>query len=113
MPENAWINYARVLSVFSDLIILDIWHGFEYASGIKYARVLNMLRCSYSNIIIIVTNVILLEFLPARIVLLGAAQITALSFLSHESQRKNNETFNKLFFVATMTSELSKYLRGC
>ena len=80
MPENAWINYARVLSVFSDLIILDIWQGFEYASGIKYARVLNMLRYSYSNIII-VTNVILLEFLPARIVLLGAPQITVLSFL--------------------------------
>ena len=112
MPENAWINYARVLSIFSGLIILDIWQGFEYASGIKYARVLNMLRYSYSNIII-VTNVILLEFLPARIVLLGAPQVTVLSFLSHESQRKNNETFNKLFFVATMTLELSKYLRGC
>ena len=40
-----------------------------------------MLRYSYSNIIIIVTNVILLEFWPARIVLLGAPQVTILSFL--------------------------------
>ena len=46
-------------------INLDIWQGFEYAVGIKYARVLNMLWYSYNNFIIIVTNanVITLEFL--------------------------------------------------
>ena len=42
--------------------------GFKYASDIKYARVLNMLQYSYNNIIIIVTNVIILEFLSARFV---------------------------------------------
>ena len=30
------------------LIILDISQGFEYAPGIKYAGVLNMLRYSYN-----------------------------------------------------------------
>ena len=40
VPEYAWINYSN------------------------YARVLNMLRYSYNNIII-VTNVIILEFLSA------------------------------------------------
>ena len=51
-------------------IILDIWYGFEYALGIKYTSVLNMLRYSYINIIIIiiVANVIILEFLSARLI---------------------------------------------
>ena len=49
------------------LIILDIWQGFQYASGIRYASVLNMLRYSYNNIII-VTNVIIIEFLSTRFV---------------------------------------------
>ena len=35
------------------LFILDIWQGFEYALGIKYARVLNMRRYSYNNIVIV------------------------------------------------------------
>ena len=47
------------------LIILDIWHGFEYASDIKYARVLNILQYTYNKIIIIVTNIVILEFLSA------------------------------------------------
>ena len=38
------------------LIILDIWQNFEYALGITYVRVLIMLRYSFNNIIIIVTN---------------------------------------------------------
>ena len=32
--------------------MLDIWHGFEYVLGIKYAGVLNKLRYVYNNIII-------------------------------------------------------------
>ena len=47
--------------------------GFEYASGIKYARVLNMLRYSY-NIIVVVTNIIILEFWSARFAHPGAPQ---------------------------------------
>ena len=43
MPENACINCS------------------------DYARVLSMLQYSYSNIIIFVTNVLILEFLPATI----------------------------------------------
>ena len=31
-------------------------HDFEYASGIKYARALNMLQYTYNNIIV-VTNI--------------------------------------------------------
>ena len=41
-------------------IILDIWQGFNYASGIKYARVLNIPRYIYNKIIL--TNAIILEF---------------------------------------------------
>ena len=48
MPENAWINCF------------------------KYAMVPNMLLYSYDNIIIIATNVIILEFLSARLVNPGA-----------------------------------------
>ena len=42
------------------LITLNIWQGFEYDSGV------NMLRYCYNNIIIVVANVITLEFLSAR-----------------------------------------------
>ena len=61
------------------LIILGISQGFEYVSGIKYAWVVNMARYSYNNIIV-VTNVILLEFLSARFVHRGAPQLSILSF---------------------------------
>ena len=44
VPENAWIDY------------------FEYDN----ARVLNLPRHGYNNIIIIATNVIILEILSAR-----------------------------------------------
>ena len=60
------------------LIMLGIWQGFEYAPDIKYTKVVNMLWYCYNNII--VTNVILLEFLPARFVHSGVLQLTILSF---------------------------------
>ena len=44
VPENAWTNCS------------------------DYARVLNMPQYSYNNIVIIVANVIILEFLSARFV---------------------------------------------
>ena len=60
-------------------IILDIVEDFEYVSDIKYARVLNMLQYSYNSItFIIVTNVIILEFLSAQFVHPDA--LTTLSF---------------------------------
>ena len=62
-------------------IILDIWQALKYVSGIKYARVLDMLRYSCNNVIV-VTNVIVLEFLPDRFVHPGAPQLTILSFLA-------------------------------
>ena len=46
------------------LIILEISQGFEHASCIKNAGVLNMLRYSCNNIII-VTNIVILELLYA------------------------------------------------
>ena len=57
------------------LIELDISQRFEYASGIKYARVLNMMRSSYNDMIILVINVIMLED-P------GGPQLTILSFIN-------------------------------
>ena len=90
------------------LIILGIWQGFEYASDIKYTKVLNMLWYGYNNII--KTNVILLEFLSARFVHSGVLQLTILSFFWHELEHNHNKIFNKLFFLTTMTSELLKYL---
>ena len=53
----------------------------RYASGIKSARVLNMLLYSYNNIIIVI-NVVILEFLSAQFIYLGAPQLTILSFLN-------------------------------
>ena len=44
------------------LIILDNWQGLAHASGIKYARVLNMQGYGYNVIIINATNVTILEF---------------------------------------------------
>ena len=41
-----------------------------------------MLGYSYNNVIIIITNVVLLEFLFARFVHPGALQLTILSFLT-------------------------------
>ena len=64
------------------LIILNIWHGFEYASGIKYAEVLNTLQYNYKNIISIVINIAILEFLSARFVHPGPLPLTILSFVN-------------------------------
>ena len=63
MPENVWINCS------------------------DYARVLDMLRYSYNNIIIIVTNVIILEFVSTRFVHPGAL----LPFFKHELEHQNKE----------------------
>ena len=41
------------------LIILYIWQGFEYASAIKYARILNIPQYSYNNIITVIVMLIL------------------------------------------------------
>ena len=66
------------MPVFSiRLIILYIWQSFEYAAGIKYARVLNV---PWQHIIIFVTNAIILEFLSAQFVYPGAPQLTIFFF---------------------------------
>ena len=69
-----------------------------------------MLRYSYNNIIVIVTNVVILEFFSALFVHPGILQLTILYFFKHELEYRSNETFNKLFFLTELTSELSKYL---
>ena len=61
------------------LTILDIWQGFECASGIRYARVL---RYSYDNTIIIILTDVILEFLSAQFVHPSAPQLTILSFFN-------------------------------
>ena len=116
------------------LIFLDIWHSFEYASDIKYAGVLNILRYICSKIII-VTNFVILEFLSVRFVDAGPPELTILIFqhvLEDVMIMKANELLNltslneivflKYFFswsintnwfcifLTTMMSELSKYL---
>ena len=74
------------------LTILDIWQGFQYAAGIKYARVLKNLPSSYNNIINGAINVIMLEFLYAWFVDPGAPQ--PFYIFQHELEQKNDETFN-------------------
>ena len=75
-----------------------------------------MPRYSYDSIIILVTNVILLEFLleflSARFVHPCALQLTILSFFntSYSIRITRLAKANKLFFLATMTSVCSKYL---
>ena len=61
------------------LTILDIWQGFECASGIRYARVL---RYSYNNTIIIILTDVILEFFSAQFVHPSAPQLTILSFFN-------------------------------
>ena len=54
-----------------------------------------------------VTNVIILEFLSARFVNQGAPQITILYFFNIDTNKNIRITkANKLFFLATMISEL-------
>ena len=62
------------------LNILYTLQGFEYASGIKYARLLNMPPYSYNDIIIIAINAIIIEFWSAQFVHPGIQQLTILSF---------------------------------
>ena len=72
-----------------------------------------MLRYTYHNIIIIVTNVIISEFLLARFVPPCGLQLTILSFFNTSLNIRITETINtlnKLFFLITMTSEVLKYL---
>ena len=73
VPEYVWKYLNKLFWLFmSGLIILNIWPGSAYASDMKYAKVLNMLQySSYGNIIIVVTNVIILE-LSARFAHPGA-----------------------------------------
>ena len=99
------------------LIILDIWQGFQYASGIKYSRFLNMPSYSYNNIIFIITNAIILEFLTAQFVHPGALQLTVL-FFSHKLELENNfefwynnsqNNFENIFFKDFLGSPLRTF----
>ena len=54
-----------------------IWQGFEYASSIKCARVLNMLWYGHNNIVC-VASAIILDFLPAEFVHPGTPQLNIL-----------------------------------
>ena len=78
-PESAWKTDLIMPRFSICFIILDIRQGFEYALDIKYFWVLNMPRCSYNNIIIVDSNIIL-EFLSTRFVHPGVPQLTILSF---------------------------------
>ena len=80
MSKNAWIDCSDYVRVLMMPIILDVWHGFEYASGIKYARVLSMLQCSYDYNNIIIVTVVLLELSSTRFIHWGALKLTILSF---------------------------------
>ena len=85
MHENVWIN----------------------CSG--YTKVLNMPRYSYNSIIIIVTNIIMLELSSARF-LHPVALLPFNHFFNMSQNIRMLKIFNKLFSLTTMTSELSKYL---
>ena len=65
------------------LIIVDIWQGFEYATGITHATILNMQQYSYNKIIIFVTNIATFELFSLQFVHSGAQQLTILSFSTH------------------------------
>ena len=93
MPENVWINYSDYIPGFSICFInLDIWQKFEYVAGIKYTRVLNMSRYSYNNILIIVTNVMALEFFSTWICM-----------------STRSVTNNFIFFYTSYNINLTKY----
>ena len=64
------------------LIISDICQGLDYVSGIKHGMVLNMPRFSYNKVIIILTSIIVFEFLTTRFVHPGTSQLAILSFLT-------------------------------
>ena len=54
-----------------------------------YAKVVNMPQYSYNNIIIIATNLIILEFLSTRFVHPGA--LLRFSFFYHELENESNK----------------------
>ena len=94
MPEHDWILLDVLEYVWKCLNKLfwlyhgsqmphhlTFWQDFEYALGNKYNRVLNMLRHSYNNNII-VTNVVILEFLSALFVHPDTPQLTILIFFT-------------------------------
>ena len=82
-------------------IILDIWKGFEYASGIKYASsVMNMPQYSHNKIIIVIiiiiviVIVIVLEFLSASCRFWKYQNLT--SSLFHSMTIERNTEFLKM-----------------
>ena len=78
MPEHGWI------------LLNILQYAWQCVNELFYARILNMLRHSYDNIIIIiVTNVIILEFLSARFVHPGAP--LPFYLFKHELDYKNKE----------------------
>ena len=79
--KNAWINCSDYVKVLNMPLHLRSLTGFWVASDLEYTRVLNMLQYSYNNMIIIITNVIILDFLFYRFVHPGARQLTILYFL--------------------------------
>ena len=81
MPGNAWINCSDYVRSSICLLIIYIWQGFEYTSGIKYARLLNILWYSYNNTVI-VHSAIILEFLPVWLVHPDTRQRIILSFFN-------------------------------
>ena len=90
-------------------------HGWILLNVTKYAwKCLNKLLwlyegSNYNNITIIVTNIIMLEFLSARFVH-PVALLPFNIFLNMSQNIRMPKTFNKLFSLTTMTLELSKYL---
>ena len=72
-----------------------------------------MPQYSYNNIIIIVTNVIMLELMSARIIYTQVFFYHFIFFNVSQNIRttKTSKLLINFFFLTTMTSELSKYLK--
>ena len=93
MPEYAWICLNVSQYAWTWLNIADcpwIYLQNAWINCSDYARVLNISRYSYNNIIIIVTNDILLEFLSAQFVHPGA--LLPFYIFWHNLEHKNNES---------------------
>ena len=63
-------------------IILYIWPSFVYALDMKYNTGLHIPWYSYNDVIMIVTNAIVLELVCAPFVNLGALKLTILSLFN-------------------------------
>ena len=76
MSENVWINSFDYARFSICLIILDILQGSEVLNmpEVLICQGSNMLQYSY-NIIIILTNIIILELVPARFTPPGSWQL--------------------------------------